>query len=92
MWLRMHTGEREIHSIPEVRRFYSAFHDAWSYWLYLCNLDVDTLRAMTMCCMESLTAIKVDAAPLVQVQYEPTELLNFLSRDFVPMNEMCDRA
>jgi hypothetical protein len=23
--------EREIHSIPEVRRFYSAFHAAWPY-------------------------------------------------------------
>ena len=84
--------EREIHSIPEVRQFYSAFHEAWPYWLYFCNLDVDTLRAMTMCCMESLTAIKVDGTTQVQVQYEPTELLQFLSRDFVFMNEMCDRA
>jgi hypothetical protein len=33
---------REIHLIPEVRRFYSAFHEAWPYWLYFCNLDVDT--------------------------------------------------
>ena len=32
---------REIHLIPEVRRFYSAFHEAWPYWLYFCNLDVD---------------------------------------------------
>ena len=35
---------REIHLIPEVRRFYSAFHEAWPYWLYFCNLDVDTLQ------------------------------------------------
>lgn len=86
------SDEREIHSIPEVRRFYSAFHQAWPYWLYFCNLDVDTLRAMTMCCMDSLTAIKVDTSTQVRVQYEPTELLHFLSRDFVYMNEMCDRA
>jgi hypothetical protein len=25
---------REIHMIPEIRHFYSAFHDAWPYWLY----------------------------------------------------------
>lgn len=25
---------REIHSIPEVRRFHAAFHQAWPYWLY----------------------------------------------------------
>ena len=76
--------EREIHSIPEVRRFYSAFHDAWPYWLYFCNLEVDTLRAMTMCCLPSLTAIKVDGSPQVQVQCEPTELLQFLAQDFNP--------
>ena len=84
--------EREIHSVPEIRRFYSAFHEAWPYWLYFCNLDTDTLRTMTMCCMNSLTAIKVDGSPQVQVHYEPTELLEFLSRDFAPMNALCDRA
>ena len=84
--------EREIHSIPEVRRFYSAFHDAWPYWLYFCNLDTDTLRTMTMCCMNSLTAIKVDGSPQVQVEYEPMELLQFLARDLNHMNAMCDRG
>ena len=84
--------EREIHSIPEIRRFYSAFHEAWPYWLYFCNLDTDTLRTMTMCCMNSLTAIKVDGSPQVQVQYEPTELLQFLARDLMRMNSMCDRG
>jgi hypothetical protein len=83
---------REIHTIPEIRRFYSAFHDAWPYWLFFCNLDVDTLRTMTMCCMKTMTAIQVDGSPQVQVQYEPTELLEFLSRDFEPMNAMCERA
>jgi hypothetical protein len=37
------TDTREIHMIPEIRRFYSAFHDAWPYWLYFCNLEVDRL-------------------------------------------------
>ena len=60
---------REIHSIPEVRHFYIAFHQAWPYWLYFCNLDTDTLRTMTMCCMNSLTAIQVDGQPNVQVQF-----------------------
>ena len=36
---------REIHCIPEIRAFYRAFREAWPYWLYFCNLDVDTLRA-----------------------------------------------
>ena len=84
--------DREIHSIPEVRRFYAAFHEAWPYWLYFCNLDVDTLRTMTACCLPSLTAIKVDGSASVGVTYAPVELLSFLSRDFGPMNTMCERA
>lgn len=83
---------REIHTIPEVRRFYSTFHEAWPYWLYFCNLDTDTLRTMTMCCMNSLNAIKVDGSPQVQVEYEPMELLQFLARDLNHMNAMCDRG
>jgi hypothetical protein len=83
---------REIHTIPEIRRFYSAFHDAWPYWLYFCNLDVDTLRAMTMCCLPSLTAMKVDGKPNVAVECKQLELLRFVSNDFGPMNVMCDRA
>jgi hypothetical protein len=54
------TDTREIHVIPEARRFYSAFHDAWPYWLYFCNLDVDTLRATTMCCLPSINSMQVD--------------------------------
>jgi hypothetical protein len=83
---------REIHSIPEVRQFYSAFHDAWPYWLYFCSLDVDTLRTKVMCCMSSITAIQVDGQSQVGVQHDPLELLRFLSRDFVFMNAICDRG
>ena len=83
---------REIHSIPEIRRFYNSFHEEWPYWLYFCNLDVDTLRTMVLCCLKSFTAMKVDGQPNVQVQYEPLELLEFLRRDFLPMNAICERA
>ena len=86
------SDSREIHMIPEVRRFYSAFHDAWPYWLYFCNLDVDTLRAMTMCCLPSLNTMQVDGQTEVKVTCDPLDLLNFLKRDFMPMNLMCDRA
>ena len=70
---------REIEIIPEIRRFYSALHDAWPFWLYFCNLDVDTLKTMVMCCLPTLTAIQVDGSPNVQVEYDPTELLRFLA-------------
>ena len=83
---------REIHTIPEVRRFYAAFHEAWPYWLYFCNLDTDVLRTMVCCCMKAVTAIKVDGQPKVSVQYDPLELLHFIGRDFAPMNLICERA
>ena len=85
---------REIHSIPEVRRFYSAFHEAWPYWLNFCNLDAsdETLRMMVLCCLPSITAMQVDGQPKVAITYDPLDLLNLLKRDFPPMNLMCERA
>ena len=83
---------REIHTIPEIRRFYSAFHDAWPYWLYFCNLDMDTLGVMTMCCLPSLDVMKVEGQTQVLIRCDPLDLLKFLNRDFLPMNLMCERA
>jgi hypothetical protein len=83
---------REIHAIPEIRRFYSAFHQAWPYWLYFCNLDVDTLRAMAVCCLPSLISMQVEGEPQVAVSCDPLDLLAFLKADLPPMNTICERA
>jgi hypothetical protein len=83
---------REIHSIPEIRRFYTAFHEAWPYWLYFCNLETEALRMMVLCCLPSIAAIKVDGRPNVAVNYDRLELLHFIGNDFGSMNAMCDRA
>ena len=83
---------REIHLIPEIRRFYTAFHEAWPYWLFFCSLDVDTLRAMTMCCLSEMTTLQVDGQSKVVATCDPLALLNFIKRDFVPMNTICERA
>ena len=84
--------QREVHSIPEIRRFYTAFHDAWPYWLYFCNLDTEVLKMMVVCCLPSIAALKVDGQPTVAVECKPLELLGFVSNDFGPMNVMCERA
>lgn len=83
---------REVHSIPEVRRFYQAFHGAWPYWLYFCNLETEALQMMALCCLPSIAATKVDGRPNVTVEYDRLELLHFIGNDFGPMNAMCDRA
>jgi hypothetical protein len=83
---------REIHSIPEVRTFYRAFHNAWPYWTYFCNLDTEALQMMVLCCLPSIAALKVDGSTTVAVNYDRIELLHFVSNDFGPMNIMCDTA
>jgi hypothetical protein len=47
---------------------------------------------MAACCLTSITTIEVAGQPNVGVQVQPIELLQFISRDFLPMNEMCERA
>jgi len=83
---------REIHLVPEIRRFYSAFHAAWPYWLYFCNLDMDGLKAMTMCCLPDVATMQVDGQTGVAVTVNPIEILGFLKRDFPSMNAICGRA
>jgi hypothetical protein len=83
---------REVHSIPEVRSFYSAFRDAWPYWLYFCNLDTEELHMMVLCCLPSIAALKVDRQPGVAVEYDRLELLDFLRAGFVSMTVMCERG
>lgn len=83
---------REIHSIPEIRRFYTAFHAAWPYWLYFCNLETEALQMMVLCCLPSIVALKVDGSPNAAVNYDRLELLRFIGNDFGPMNALCDRA
>ena len=86
------TDEREIHSIPEVRKFYRAFHEAWPYWFFFCTLEEDAMKMMVLCCLNSFTMLKVDGRSDCQVQYDPAELLEFLKRDFLQMNLICERA
>jgi hypothetical protein len=83
---------REVHSIPAIRCFYAAFHKAWPYWLYFCNLDSEELKMMVLCCLPSISAVKVDQQPEVSVEYQKMELLQFISADFGPMNVMCERG
>lgn len=83
---------REIHSIPEVRKFYRAFHTAWPYWLYFANLDQDSLKMMVFCCIDSFTAIQIDGQPNTLVEYDPLELLQFLQADLPHMNSVCQRV
>jgi len=83
---------RELHSIPEVRAFYTAFRSAWPYWLYFCNLDSEEFQMMVLCCPPSIAALKVDIRANVSVEYDCQELTIFLRGGFGPMNAMGERG
>lgn len=83
---------RELDTIPEVRQFYSAFHKAWPYWLYFCDLNQDGLKLMVFCCLHNHTSVKVDGQPNSLTEFSPLELVRFIASDFPYMNELCDRA
>jgi hypothetical protein len=83
---------REIYAIPEVRKFYGAFHRAWPYWLYFCDLNQDSLKTMVLCCLPSMTAVARQGRPLVGVELDPLELLRWVAANFDPMNVLCERA
>jgi len=83
---------REIHAIPEMRRFYSAFHEAWPYWLYFCDLNQDGLKTMIFCCLKSFTTLQVDGQPTGVTETDPLELVRFIGKDFLSMNAICERA
>lgn len=83
---------RELYSIPEVRRFYAAFCKAWPYWLFFCNLDSEELRMMTLCCLPSLAAVRVEQQSKVVVEYDRHEMLEFLRENLSSMNALCQRG
>jgi len=47
---------------------------------------------MVLCCLPSITSMQVDGKDEVAITYVPLEIVGFLKRDLVPMNEICDRA
>ena len=83
---------REVYLIPDVRRFYAAFHQAWPYLRYFANLDTDGLNGMVICCLNSFAALKIDGQASCRVEYDPLELVHFIARDLPHMNSLCERA
>ncbi len=83
---------QELYAIPAVRKFYQHFHQVWPYWFYFCDLRTETLTMMTLCLMPTLTSFKRLGEPMAKVECNPQDLLRFLSRNFVPLNTMMERA
>ena len=82
----------ELCAIPEIRRFCVSFHNAWPFWLYFCNLESDSLHMMMLCCLKTLSVMKVQGASKCLVEHNSVEMIRFVAADFPSMNEMCERA
>jgi hypothetical protein len=83
---------REIYEIPEVRRFYARFLEAFPHWLFFMSLEEDGLKVMVGSVLGDLTALRRDGSDQVQVSFDAMEVLKFVSSQLPNMNRLCDHA
>lgn len=83
---------QEIYMIPEVREFFKNLHRDWPYWFFFCDLRTETLTMMTMCMLPTISGFKRLGQPQSAVQYDPIELIQFIQKNFAPLNSMMERA
>jgi len=85
---------RELHCIPEVRRFVKEFHRIWPYWLYfLCPAgDASSLTMLAACCLDKISVVQVEGAPLCAVDCEPDDMKAFLAGLLPAFKLVCDKA
>jgi len=86
--------QRELHCIPEVRRFVQEFHRIWPYWLYfLCPAgDVSSLPLLAACCLQKISVVQVEGAPLCAVDCEPDDMKAFLAGLLPAFKLVADQA
>ena len=82
----------EIYAIPEIRKFYQHFHKVWPYWFFFCDLRTETLTMMTLCLMPNLRGFKRLGEPKAAAEYDPMDLIRFITKNFGPLNAMMERA
>jgi len=82
----------EVYAIEAIRTFYQTLLRKWPYWFFFCDLRGEGLMMMTACCMKQLSGAKHTGNPTANVVLDPVELLQFVSAEFTPMNEMFERA
>ena len=52
----------------------------------------DRLKLTVFCCLNNLTTLTVEGRANYVTEFSPRDLVRFVSDDFIPMNEMCERA
>jgi hypothetical protein len=83
---------QELYAIQEIRKFYQHFYSAWPYWFFFCDLHTETLTMMTFCLLPNLKGFKRVGEPKAAVEYDPMDLINFITKNFGPLNAMMERG
>lgn len=84
---------REVQTIPELRKFYREFQQAWPFWFYFWNLHQDGLKPMVLSCLDKLVAVQSDDTPeKVFTHYDRVEFVQSLVANLGTMNVICERA
>ena len=85
---------RELHCIPEVRRFVQEFRRIWPYWLFfMCPMnEVSTLPLFTACCLEKLNVIQVRGSAVCGIDCDPDDIRRFLAGLLPGFKLVADRA
>jgi hypothetical protein len=86
--------ERELHCIPEVRRFVQAFHAVWPYWLYFLNPHpgISTLPVLVACRVENLNVVQVEGSSVCRLEGDPEAIRQLLLADLPSFRQVADRA
>ena len=74
---------REVHEIPEIRRFCAKLDDAFPFWFYFLSAEGMTLGVIA-CCLCSVTKVRPGV-----VSFGP-DLLDFLTRHLGALNWLFD--
>ena len=74
---------REVHEIPEIRRFCAKLDDAFPFWFYFLSAEGMTLGVIA-CCLCSVTKVRPGV-----VSFGP-DLLEFLTRHLGALNWLFD--
>jgi hypothetical protein len=83
---------REFYDIPEVRNFFFTLHQTWPFSLFFCDLTHDSLKLITLCCLEKVSTVKVDGSDKVRATYDVAELMGLFPLDLFALNLVAERA
>ena len=85
---------RELHGIPEVRRFVQTFHQTWPYWLYFLNphVGISTLPVLVACCLNRVNVVHVEGSAVCRLDADPAEIGKLLLADLPSFRHVADMA